>query len=89
MRTVCLTGRLGGADYPLAGWLYDGKLIHPPEAYTELESWLSHFEATFPDKAKKMHDYSERNGWTQYAHECYWPRVCLSWLQKNAIPNVK
>jgi hypothetical protein len=60
-----------------------------PAAYTEMENWLSHFEATFPDKAKKMRDYSERQGWSQQAHAWYWPTVILRWLQKQAPSNAR
>lgn len=80
---------LEGADHPLSGWTIGDKLIHPPAAYTEMENWLSHFEATFPDKAKKMRDYSERQGWSQQAHAWYWPTVILRWLQKQAPSNGK
>jgi hypothetical protein len=80
---------LEGADYPLTGWRVGDKLIHPPAAYMEMECWLSHFEATFPDKAKKMHEYSQKKGWSQQAHGWYWPVAILGWLQKTAPSNAE
>ena len=76
-----------GDTNPMGGWLVGNVLIHPPEAYIGIENWLSHFEHSLPDKAKKMRDYSQKKGWGTAAHIAHWPTPCLSWLRKNATPN--
>lgn len=73
----------------LEGWDVDGAHVHPPEAYTHIDYWLSHFEATFPQKAAKMHAYSELSGWSPIAHLRYWPSACIGWLNKRASHNTE
>lgn len=60
-----------------------GRLVHPLEAYVGAEYWLAHFERVFPEKAVKMHAFSESRGWTKLAHVRNWVPVCLRWLDKQ------
>ena len=70
------------------GWYIDGKLIHTTFAYTSWEYWLSHFKATFPEKAKRMDNYSKDKGWsTQYA-DAAWYAVLIGWLDKQPMQRV-
>ena len=69
------------------GWYIDGKLIHSPYAYTSWEYWLSHFRATFPDKAERMDAYSVKNGWGKWYADNAWYGVLIGWLDKQ--PTVK
>lgn len=77
----------GPVDVTVRCCSVEGAVVLPRYAYTSDEDWLSHFEATFPERAKKMHAYSERHGWGNWAHVLYWTQAALSWLSKNAVPN--
>lgn len=64
------------------GWIVDGKLVHPLEAYTNSDDWLASFEALFPERKKKMRAYSERQGWSEAKHRIVWKQVLVPWLNK-------
>lgn len=68
---------------PRIGWYIDDKLISPPAAYITIRDWLVDFENSFPEKAKKMQEYSQKHGWSEQAHAEYWFPVILLWLQKK------
>ena len=70
-------------NYPPIGWRLDGKLIHTPYAYTRFIDWISHFEATFPDKAARMRAYSKEHG-QELNHVSRWAQVIPGWLNKYA-----
>ena len=76
--------RMQSYDVQPATRFVEGKLVHPLEAYAGAEYWLEHFESIFPEKAARMHAYSERRGWTKLAHVRNWIPVCLRWLDKQA-----
>lgn len=67
----------------IKGWNVKGIIIHPTEAYTDIEYWFNHFCASLPEKAEKMVDYSEKHGWSKLAHKRWWPSVCIKWLNHN------
>lgn len=73
-----------GDDLPPIGWKIDGEFVHTFNAFKHDYDWLNHFEKTFPEKAKKMHEYSDNNRWSKKAHIRHWINVSVAWLNKNA-----
>ena len=67
------------------GWRVKGRLVHPVEAYTITENWIRHFESVFPEKAKRMMEYSKSQDWPKPVHYQNWAEPCIEWLNKRGV----
>jgi len=60
-----------------------GKWVHARFAFANAEDWLSHFEATFPHKSKRMRQHSDSKGWSNWMHQQAWLPICIKWANKQ------
>lgn len=60
-----------------------GIRIKAPEAYIHNRYWVIAFEHAFPEKAEKMRQMSQENGWFADDHYNNWFQPCLEWVKKN------
>lgn len=68
---------------PRIGWMVDGELIHSPFAYPHDSDWIRQFKNTFPERAKKMDDYSAAQGWHTDIASDNWMDVVLEWIETH------
>lgn len=69
--------------FPKTGWMLDGIFVHTRHAYIHASDWFVDFEARFPDKAKRMRNWTEASRFGMASHRAIWLPVIVSYLNKN------
>jgi hypothetical protein len=74
-------------EQPRIGWKIEGVVVSQTFSCRSWDDWLSHFRFIFPEKAKRMDEYSKKQGWGKSHADRTWYKVILSWLDKNGERN--
>ncbi len=65
------------------GWQVGKVFVPAIAAYTSGLDWFNDFLWRFPEKEKRMREYSKKQGWTNVVFARYWMPVVVVWLNKN------